>query len=294
MPDRLQELLAFVRTAESGSFSRAARELGLSQPSVSRIVGELEARLGVRLLLRTTRRVTATDAGHAFLEGAKRTLAELEAAEDAARGVDSLRGVIRMATPVSFGAREVVPRLAPFLRRHPALRAELLMSDARADLVAEGVDVALRVGDLESSGFGSRRLTSTPRLIVAAPGYLAERGAPAAAAELAGHDWVFGPGPSGRRTLELRRGAAAASVQVEPRVLCTSAEGELAALRAGLGLGVITLWLAREALRAGELVPVLTRDVLAPLTAHAVFPGGPRPSAKVLALVDHLVDAFAN
>src|SRR5260370_18440880 len=111
MSDRIQELAVFVRSAESGSFSRTARELGLSQPSVSRIIGELEARLGVKLLLRTTRSIAVTDAGALFLDRAREILSQIEAAEDAARGLDSLRGTIRLAIPVVYGTRAVIPRL---------------------------------------------------------------------------------------------------------------------------------------------------------------------------------------
>jgi DNA-binding transcriptional LysR family regulator len=146
MGDRLQELAVFVRAAEGGSFSRAARELNLSQPSVSRIVGELEARLGVKLFLRTTRRITVTDAGAVFLDRAREILAGMEDAEDAARGVDSLRGLIRLAVPVLFGTREIIPRLATFMAKHPMLRVELTVSDERQDLIAEGADVAIRLG----------------------------------------------------------------------------------------------------------------------------------------------------
>src|SRR5215471_20397758 len=148
MGDRLQELAVFVRVAESGSFSRTGRELGLSQPSVSRIVGDLEARLGVTLLLRTTRRITMTDAGALFLDRAREILAEIEDAEDAARGLDSLRGTIRLAIPIVYGTREIVPRLPKFLSMHPLLRVEMQVVDARQDLVAEGSDVAVRLGDL--------------------------------------------------------------------------------------------------------------------------------------------------
>src|SRR5271155_639650 len=158
MSDRLQELAVFVRAAESGSFSRAARELGLSQPSVSRIIGELEARLGVTLLLRTTRRITVTDAGALFLDRAREILAEIEDAEDAARGLDSLRGIIRLALPVVYGTREIIPRLPKFLAAYPLLRVEMAVSDARQDLVAEGADVAIRLGELSDSAFGARKL----------------------------------------------------------------------------------------------------------------------------------------
>ena len=153
MSDRLQELAVFVRAAESGSFSRAARELGLSQPSVSRIVSDLEARLGVTLLLRTTRRITVTDAGALFLERARGLLHELEEAEDAARGVDSLRGLIRIAMPVLYGIREIVPRMPDFMKAHPLLRVEFVVADELQNLIAEGADIAIRLGKLSDSSF---------------------------------------------------------------------------------------------------------------------------------------------
>src|SRR5712672_1118391 len=156
MSDRLQELAVFVRAAESGSFSRAGRELGLSQPSVSRlIVGDLGARLGVTLLLRSTRRITVTDAGALFLDRAREILAEIEDAEDAARGLDSLRGIIRLAIPVVYGTRAIIPRLPKFLSAHPLLRVELSVADERQDLAAEGADIAIRTGDLDDSVFGA-------------------------------------------------------------------------------------------------------------------------------------------
>src|ERR1700749_1092185 len=148
MSDRLQELSVFIRAAEGGRFSRAARELGLSQPSVSRIIGELEARLGVTLLLRTTRRINVTDAGALFLDRAREILAEIEDAEDAARGLDSLRGIIRLAIPVVYGTREIIPRLPKFMAMHPLLRVEMQVVDTRQDLVAEGADIAVRLGHL--------------------------------------------------------------------------------------------------------------------------------------------------
>src|ERR1700679_3571013 len=178
MTDRLQELSVFVRTAESGSFSQAGRDLALSQPSVSRIIGELEARLGTTLLLRSTRRITLTHAGALLLDRAREVLADLEDAEDAARGVDSLRGTIRLAIPVVYGTREIIPRLTEFLRLHPLLKVELTVSDARQDLVAEGVDVAIRLGELDDSAYGARKLTMLERTLVAAPNYLQARGIP--------------------------------------------------------------------------------------------------------------------
>lgn len=156
MSDRWQELSVFVRVAEGGSFSRAARELRMSQPSVSRIIRELEARLGVKLLLRTTRHLSLTNAGAIFLERAKPVIDDWEDAEDAARGADSLRGVIRIAMPVMYGTRAVIPCMPLFLAMHPDLRVEITMSDERQNLVTDGVDLAIRVGTLDDSSFGAR------------------------------------------------------------------------------------------------------------------------------------------
>lgn len=288
MSDRLQELTVFVRAAESGSFSRAGRELGLSQPSVSRIVSELEARLGVTLLLRTTRRITLTDAGMLFLDRARNLLAELEDAEDAARGVDSLRGIIRIAMPVIYGTREIIPRLPAFLLRHPFLRVEMTVSDERQDLIAEGADVAIRLGQLEDSVFGARKLATLERLLVASPAYLKARGVPKTPADLASHDCIFGPGGFGRETWSFTRNGTETSVDVRGRIHTNSGPGVFASVMAGLGIAMASTAMCGPEVKAGSLVALLRGYRLEPVEAHAVFPGGPRPSAKVRALVDYL------
>lgn len=288
MSDRLQELAVFVRAAESGSFSRAGRELGLSQPSVSRIVGDLEARLGVKLLLRTTRQISLTDAGTLFLERARNILAEVEDAADAARGLDSLRGTIRIAMPVVYGTREIIPRLGSFLAAHPLLRVELGVVDERQDLVSEGADVAIRVGPLDDSGFGARRLDLLERWVVAAPGYLQSRGRPKVPADLAGHDCIFGPGNFGRDRWVFSHKSSTISVDVRGRIHTNSGPGVFASALAGLGIAIASTAMCRTEVRAGTLVRLLPAYALAPVPVHAVFPAGPRPSAKVRALVDYL------
>ncbi|QPF91090.1 LysR family transcriptional regulator [Bradyrhizobium commune] len=288
MSDRLQELTVFVRAAESGSFSQAARELGLSQPSVSRIIGELEARLGVRLLLRTTRRITVTDAGALFLTRAREVLADIEDAEDAARGIDSLRGTIRIAMPVMYGARNIIPRLPKFLTTHPLLRVELSVSDERQDLVAEGTDVAIRLGPLGDSGFGARSLGLLPRLVAASPAYLAARGTPKTPADLASHDCIFGPGQSGRTGWSFTRNGTETSVDVLGRIFTDSGPGVFACVLAGLGIAITSPVMAGPEITAGTLVPLLKSYKLSPLEVHAIFPSGRRPSSKVRALVDYL------
>jgi len=293
MSDRLLELNAFVRAAETGSFSRVAREFGVSQPSVSRMVANLEARLGVKLLLRTTRQVSTTDAGAALLERARHVLGELDDAMDAARGVDSLGGALRVAMPGAFGTREVIPRLPGFLAQHPQLRIELLISDRTDDLVAEGVEMALRLGHLPDPGFGARRLATASRFAVAAPAYLAQRGHPRTLADLSGHDCIVGPGFSGRSGWSFRRSGAVTSLTVEGRVKVASAEGVIACVKAGLGIAVASQWMCRAELATGELVPILHDYQLDPVEVHAVYPGGRRPSIKVRAFSDYLAVQLA-
>jgi len=154
MSDRWKEWPYSSAPRRVAAFREPAANSACPQPSVSRIIGELEARLGVTLLLRTTRRITVTDAGALFLDRAREILAELEDAEDAARGLDSLRGTIRLALPVVYGTREIIPRLPKFLGLHPLLRVEMSVADNRQDLVAEGADVAIRLGELDNSVFG--------------------------------------------------------------------------------------------------------------------------------------------
>lgn len=288
MSDRLQELSVFARAAESGSFSRAGRELGLSQPSVSRIIGELEARLGVTLLLRTTRRITVTDAGALFLDRAREILAGIEDAEDAARGVDSLRGIIRLALPVLYGTRAIIPRLPKFLDLHPMLRLEMTVADARQDLVAEGADVAIRMGELTDSGFGARKLQTLERMLVASPAYLKARGTPKTPADLASHDCIFGPGNFGRDSWSFTRNGTETSVDVRGRIHTDSGPGAYASVMAGLGIVLASSVMCDAEIKAGTLVRLLRSYKLEPVEVHAVFPGGPHPSAKVRALVDFL------
>lgn len=294
MNNRFQEIEVFARVADCGSLSRAGRELRLSQPSVSRIVAELEARLGVKLLLRTTRRITLTDAGSLFLQRAREVMASLNEAEDAARGLDSLHGLIRVAMPVIFGTREVVPRVANFLEMHPQLRLEMTISDARQDLIEDGADVAIRLGKLDDSAFGARRLTRLQPLVVAAPGYLKRRGTPKSPADLAAHDCIFGPGGFGRTTWSFRKGDSVVSVNVTGRATTNSGPGVLASVIAGMGIAMVPSVAAKAEIEAKRLMRLLPAYALEPTEVHAVFPGGPKPSAKVRAFVDFLAADMAD
>ena len=213
------ELTLFVRVARTGSFSAAARELGLSQPSASRIVAELERELSAALVIRTTRAVKLTEAGSDYLAQVEPILAALEEADHAARGGRELRGLLRIGTSSSFGVREVIPRLPEFLAQHPHLRIGLAISDARQDLVAEGADLAFRLGTLTKATIIARKLGQGSRLVAASPGYLRSVPLPESPSDLAAHVVILGPGWDGCLE-ELYEIGAALAVRVEELGQC--------------------------------------------------------------------------
>ena len=293
MNDRLQQLALFVRTVESGSFSKAAREFGLSQPSVSRAIVALERRLGVKLLVRTTRQVSATDAGEALLARARDALLAIDDAESAARGADRLSGLLRVALPPEYGVRRIVPLLPAFFARHPLLKIELMMSDRYENLIAEGADLALRIGDLPDSSFVARKLDSARRLFIAAPSYLAIRSAPMSLADLARHDIISGPAGTGDETWVARRNGRIERQMLSPRIRSRSATGVVACAVAGLGVATGSTWMCADALASGEVVEILADYMLDPVQAYVVFPAGRRPSQRARAFSDYLEHALA-
>lgn len=294
MSDRLFALRLFVRVARTGSFSRAGRETGLSQPSASRIVAELEREIGTVLFTRTTRAVTLTEAGSDYLMRIEPLLAALEAADHAARGTGELRGVLRIALSSSFGMREVIPRLPVFMRQHPNLRIDLLMNDRHQDLVRAGVDVALRFGPLADSTATARRLGSPPRVLVAAPAYLRNCGTPESPADLAKHSLIVGPAGVNPVTWSFQRQGRPVSVRVEGRLNVTSNEGAIAVAVAGLGIVSTALWGCRAELKSRALVQVLNDWAMESVEINALFPAGRAAKPAARAFADYLASALAE
>ncbi|HEY1781837.1 MAG TPA: LysR family transcriptional regulator [Roseiarcus sp.] len=294
MNDRLLQLALFVRTVESGSFSKAAREFGLSQPSVSRAIAALERRLGVKLLVRTTRQVSPTDAGEALLGRARDAMLAVDDAESAARGADRLSGVLRVALPPEYAVRRIVPLLPAFFDRHPLLKIDLMMSDRYENLIAEGADLALRIGDLPDSSFVARKLESAGRLFIAAPSYLARRGTPSSLADLVRHDLIGGPIGAGDETWAARRDGRIERQALDPRIRTRSATGVVACAAAGLGIASASAWMSAAALAAGEVVEILAEYALDPVQAYVIFPAGRRPSQRARAFSDYLEQALAT
>jgi DNA-binding transcriptional LysR family regulator len=293
MTDRLTALRVFVRTAHTESFSRTARELGLSQPSVSRILAGLERELGSALLVRTTRAVTLTTAGADYLARIEPILAALAEADHATRGTGELRGVLRVALSSSFGVREVIPRLPVFLAQHPALRIDLGINDMRQDLIADGVDVALRFGVLADSSAVARKLAQSPRVVIAAPDYLARAGIPQMPADLAAHAVIIGPGGVNPDAWAFAKDGRTTSIRVEGRITSGANEGAVAAAVAGLGITVTSVWGCRAELERGVLVRVLADWRMEPVEVHAIFPAGRAASPAARLFVEHLAAELA-
>jgi DNA-binding transcriptional LysR family regulator len=267
-------LKLYTRVARLGSFSAAAREVGLSQPQASRIIADLEAELGARLLSRSTRRVTPTDAGAVFLSRIESILADLAEAEHDVREDGELRGMLRMSTPTSFGVHTLIPRLEPFMAKHPQLQVELLLEDRRQDLVRDAVDVAIRLGRLTDSSATSKLIARAPRVIVAAPSYLERAGVPKTPSDLAQHRIVGGSAAAVPSAWAFERDGETVKVEVQPHFVTNENEGVIAAAREGLGITSTNGWACQRDLDRGLLVVLLEDWNLAGIPIHAYFPTG--------------------
>ena len=290
--DRLDELEIFVAIIDAGSLAGAARRLRRSPPAVTRALAELEDRVGARLIERTTRRCRPTEAGRRLADHARRVLADYgEAVREPAVG--PVRGVLRVTAPLVFGRRHLTPVVTSFLTAHPEVRVELVLSDRNLDLVADELDVALRIGALADTGLVARRVGEVRRVVVASPAYLAQRGAPRTPAELAGHDLVYAATSGRPQPLAWRFGPAAGhAVAVTPRLVVTEVEATLIAVRAGAGIGRALSYQVADDLEAGTLVRLLADHEPPPLPVQLVLPSARHLPAKTRAFVDHAARAL--
>ena len=285
-------LRLYTRVARLGSFSAAARECGLSQSQASRIVADLEADLGTRLLSRSTRAVVPTEAGAEFLARIEPILGALDEAEHSVRGGGDLRGLLRTSMPTSFGIRTVIPRLAAFTEKHPDLHIHLLLEDMRRDLIRDAVDVAIRLGRLVDSSATAKLIARIPRVIVAAPTYLDHAGAPSTPADLTKHRIVGGSAAAVPTAWVFDRDGEKVTVELQPHFSTNENEAAVAAATAGLGITSTSEWACQRELGNGALVGLLTDWKTADIPVHAYFPMGPATRAAARALVDHLAAQF--
>lgn len=282
MSKDLSALKLFIRAARTGSFSRAGRELRLSQSTVSRIIAQLEAELEVGLFTRTTRVVSLTDAGAEYLARIEPIIDALEEANHAIRGATELRGSLRVGLSSSFAVREIIPRLAKFAELHPVLHIELLVNDQRQDLVLEGVDLAIRLGPLPDSSAVAKKITTLNRIVAASPRYLASAGAPKHPGDLSSHRLISGPtGVSGAWTF--KKGGRVTSIKVASMLSVSLNEGAIAAAVAGSGIVSTGMSDAAPELLSGTLVRLLPDWEMERIQVHAIRPRGrnAKPAARV-------------
>ncbi|WP_213908817.1 LysR family transcriptional regulator [Stutzerimonas nitrititolerans] len=294
MLDRITGMRIFVRAVSAGSLSAAGRHLGISPAMATKHVDALESHLGVKLLHRTTRRLSLTEAGSDYLEACLRILPEIEEAEaSAASQRVEARGLLRMNVPLTFGSRYIAPLVPAFSQRHPAVRVELGLNDSQVDLIDGGWDMAVRIGRLADSTLQARRLADCPLVVCAAPAYLDERGVPRKVADLAQHnclsytlsqskDWAFGRDGNAR-------------VTVSGDLLANNGSALVAAAVGGQGIIYQPQFIVAGALRRGELVVLeLDKPAMDVGGIHLLYPPDRRPPAKVRVMADYLVESFKD
>ena len=295
MLDQITGMQAFARVAAIGSLSGAARALGMSQTMATKHVASLEEKLGVKLLHRTTRKITLTEAGRHYLESVERILTEMAEAEAAAAAERfEVTGTLRVNAPVSFGVRELMPVMAEFSRRHPALTVDMGLNDRVVDLVEEGWDVAVRIGRIQDQTLIARKLARCRLLVAGSPTYLNEWGTPRTMVELSSHNclgytlssalgpqrWSFGV-------------AGSVAVPIRGNFQASNGDALVAAALAGQGLIYLPTFLLGDDLRAGRLVALTLEQPAMELPGvFAVYASNRRPPAKVRAFIDFLVQRF--
>ena len=288
--DRFNVMNLYRRVVETGSFSRAAYDLGVGQPTVSKQVSALERRLGVRLLERSTRRLRPTDAGHEYYEHCRRMLEEVDEMEASlGASVHSVAGRIRMACPMAFGRLYLAPIVFGFMAAHPEATVDLLMNDQYVDLIEEGVDLSIRIANLDAESLlHAQQLGETPRLIVASPSYLRQHGTPRAAEDLGLHAFAVYAYFHHPEYLTLLRGDERREVRIRPVIRVNNAEVILAAARAGLALAVIPHWCAAEDVRKGTLRPVLPQWQPPSSHIYAVYSSARHMPRRVRVFIEYL------
>lgn len=287
MPDRLQALEILVAVADQRGFARAARRLGLSPPAVTRAVAALETSVGARLVNRTTRHVSLTDAGTAFVGAVRQALEGIDGARRALAGEANVpTGTLALTASATFGRAVVAPIAMDLAARHAGLRVSLTLADRVVNLLEEGIDVAVRIGELPDSGLVARRVGTVRRMLVASPAYLRARGVPRHPRELPGHDLIRFIALMGGRELRYVEAGRAAGVAVSPRIEVNDALAALDGAERGHGITLVLSYMVRERLAAGTLVEILPQFMPPAVPVHLVYAQARIVAPKIRAFLD--------
>ncbi|KAA3631681.1 MAG: LysR family transcriptional regulator [Proteobacteria bacterium] len=294
--NRFDELTAFVKVVEAGTFTAAAAQMGVAKSAVSRRIADLESRLGAQLFRRTTRKLSLTDSGRGLYERGKRILEDLEEAEARVSSAqDELRGRLRMALPMSFGLRHLSPALCDFGNRHPGIDFDIDFNDRRTDLMLEGFDLAVRIGRLEDSSLIAKRLFDARTVVCASPSYLDKHGTPETPEDLTHHSILIysNVSDSGQWTY---RDASGARHRIKLPVVLRANSGEYLAEAAEAGWGIVLqpTFIAHEKIASGDLVPILKGYSWPISPAYAIYPQTRHLSQRVRAFIDFLAERFSG
>ena len=285
--DRLHLMAVFVAVAEEESFAGGARRLGMSPPATTRAIAALEDRLGVKLLNRTTRFVRVTEAGQRYLDDARRIIGEADEADEAAAGINAEpRGHLAVTAPVLFGKLFVLPGIVDYLQRYPAMEVSALFLDRVVNLLEEGLDVGVRIGELPDSSMKAIRVGAVRRVLCAAPGYLDRHGTPATPAELPGHALISASAVSPTHEWKFGQGIEQSSVRVKPRLTVSNNGAAIEAARQGFGITRLLSYQIAAPLASGELKLLLREWEPEPLPIHVLHREGRYASAKIRAFID--------
>lgn len=291
--NKLREIECFIAVADLGSFVKAADALGISKAAVSRTVLELEARLGSRLMQRTTRRLSLTEAGTLYLERCKQIVAALEEADDLlSAGASKPSGLLRINAPQTFGVLHLAPLWPMFLERHPGVALDITLSDRIVDIIDEGFDMAIRIARLADSTLVHRKLTTTSLQVCASPAYLEKHGTPTHPDELARHETISYSYNASKDEWPFNGPDGPVSVRVNSRMHVNNGDSCVAAALGGVGITRQPTFMIDQYLRSGQLVPLLTEYTSPELGIYAVYPSRAHLPAKMRAMLDFLSEAF--
>ncbi|MBC3926446.1 DNA-binding transcriptional LysR family regulator [Pseudomonas lurida] len=293
--DKLNAMAIFVRVIERGSFSAVARELQTTQPTISKILRALETELGGKLIARSTRQLSLTDEGQRYYRHCREILAAVDAAEHSFQtGKETIAGPLRVGSSVSFGRLQIAARLSDFLLQYPDVQVDLQLNDHLQDMVSEGLDVTLRIGELRDSGLIARRIGTTHRVTLASPAYLARHPAPKSPQDLSQHNCLLFNLLSSQNQWVYEKNGARHSVRIAGNAQSNNSEAVREMVLTGLGIALSPLWLFYDDLKAGRVVALLQDYTAQSLPIHAVAAPNRRQSARVKAFVDYMADALAQ
>jgi DNA-binding transcriptional LysR family regulator len=292
--DRIEAIRAFVAVADARSFAQAARRLGISPAQMSKLVAKLEDHLGARLLNRTTRDLSLTDVGRAYLERGRALIEEFDALDASVSHSAGPAGVLKITAPISFGGVELGPALLDFAAAYPQLGLEVSFTDRTVNLVDEGFDAAVRIGNLTDSSLVARKLAAVRLLTCASPDYLTRHGMPHAPADLAGRENIIDLNRRDPFVLSFGRGADRKELRIDGRLRFTSPHACVAAARAGFGIARVPAFVAAADLRAGLLRALLCDFEPDPIAVHVIYPTARHLAAKVRVFVDFLAGRFVG